>query len=150
MGSPKNEPGRGFKEDQVEIRITKPFRMSRTVVTQQQWRQVIGTEPWWYECLGNRWWRGDWASGDDFPVVIVIWDDAMFFCQTLTALERETGRLTATQSYRLPTDAEWEYACRAGTTTAYSYLETMLANSVNMPGSPTTQVADCRTSRRKA
>ncbi len=115
MGSPENEADRGDDENQVQVRITKPFRMARTVVTQGQWREVMGTEPWRYESLNKN------QCGNDFPAVYVSWDDAMLFCQTLTGLERETGRLTAAQSYRLPTEAEWEYACRAGTTTTYSF-----------------------------
>ena len=114
MGSPENEADRVVTENQVQVRITKPFRMARTVVTQGQWREVMGTEPWRYESLNKN------QCGNDFPAVC-SWDDAMLFCQTLTDLERETGRLTATQSYRLPTEAEWEYACRAGTTTAYPF-----------------------------
>ncbi len=115
MGSPEDEADRRDNENQVQVRITKPFRMGRTVITQGQWRAVMGTEPWRYEGLE------DDQCGDDFPAVYVSWDDAVLFCETLTGLERETGRLTASQSYRLPTEAEWEYACRAGTTTAYSF-----------------------------
>ena len=114
MGSPEDEPDRESDETQVQVRITKPFAIGRTVVTQGQWRAVMGTEPW-YEGLSKN------QCGDDFPAVYVSWHDAVLFCETLTDLERDTGRLTATQSYRLPTEAEWEYACRADTTTAYSF-----------------------------
>jgi len=76
---------------------------------------VMGTEPWRYAGLDKN------QCGDDFPAEHVSWDDAVLFCETLTGLERETGRLTASHSYRLPTEAEWEYACRAGTTTRYSF-----------------------------
>ncbi len=115
LGSPKNEPDRRDNEHQVAVRITKPFAIGRTTVTQGQWREVMGTEPWRSGGLDKD------QCGDDFPAVFVSWDDAVLFCQTLTGLERETGRLTASQSYRLPTKAEWEYACRAGTTTTYSF-----------------------------
>ena len=123
MGSPEDETDhfddenqvQVDDENQVQVRITKPFRMGRTVITQAQWRAVMGTEPWRHGGLEKN------QCGDDFPAVYVSWHDAVLFCETLTGLERETGRLTASQSYRLPTEAEWEYACRAGTTTAYSF-----------------------------
>jgi formylglycine-generating enzyme len=126
MGSPKDEPKRCSDETQVEVHITKPFRMARTVVTKGQWRAVMGTEPWqrrYYKEHGVAFEEGQNAEycGDHFPAEYVSWNEAELFCQTLTALERETGRLTSSQSYRLPTEAEWEYACRAGTTTAYSF-----------------------------
>jgi formylglycine-generating enzyme required for sulfatase activity len=57
----------------------------------------------------------------NYPVVLVSWNQAQEFCRKLTEREREKGLINATQAYRLPTEAEWEYACRAGTTTAYSY-----------------------------
>jgi formylglycine-generating enzyme required for sulfatase activity len=115
MGSPKDEAARSDTENQVEVRITKPFKMGQTAVTQSQWRAVMGTEPWRYEKLSKK------ECGDDLPAVYVSWDDANVFCHTLTGLERETGHLQASQCYRLPTEAEWEYACRANTVTAYSF-----------------------------
>ena len=116
MGSPKSEPGRSPDENQVRVRITKSFRMGRTVVTQGQWRAVMGTEPWRDYVPNNS------ANCDDeLPATCVDWDDASKFCRMLTRVERKAGRLAASQEYRLPTEAEWEYACRAGTTTAYSF-----------------------------
>ena len=134
MGSPDDEAGRSDDECQVSAVITTPFCMGRTVVTQGQWRAVMGSEPWQ---LRNQGWAGihsTWEKanqvfdddaadhcGDDYPATQVSWHEAELFCKTLADLERETGRLAATQAYRLPTEAEWEYACRAGTTTAYSF-----------------------------
>lgn len=103
----------GLNTDTVMVQITKPFALGKTVVTQQQWRAVIGTEPWRYE--------SDRDTSPDFPAVYVSWYDAMLFCRVLTELERDLGILAADQSYRLPTEAEWEYACRAGTGTKYSF-----------------------------
>jgi sulfatase modifying factor 1 len=121
MGSLPTEEGHGPDEKQVAVRITRPFMMSRTVVTQGQWRAVMGSEPWCHEADGFAATLSEKTRGELFPAVWIDWDLAMRFCTTLTELEREAGRLAATQRYRLPTEAEWEYACRAGTTTAYSF-----------------------------
>ena len=113
MGSPKSETGRNADEQAVAVTITRPFFMGATVVTQGQWRKVMGSEPWKGERCVER--------GAGYPAVYVDWHGAVAFCQALTAAERKAGRLPAGAAYRLPTEAEWEYACRAGTTTAYSF-----------------------------
>ena len=100
---------------QVQVRITKPFEIGQTAVTQGQWRAVMGTEPWRYIKLDKN------QCGSTFPVIYVSWEDATLFCQTLTDLEHELGHLSADRAYRLPTEAQWEYACRAGTKTKYSF-----------------------------
>jgi formylglycine-generating enzyme required for sulfatase activity len=115
MGSPKKEFGRSSNEDQVKVRITNPFAISLTVVTQAQWVAVMGTKPWGDGRIDAE------QCGDRFPAVYVSWADAVLFCEKLTKLERAAGRLALSQTCRLPTEAEWEYACRAGTTTAYSF-----------------------------
>jgi len=113
MGSPVGEKDREANEAQVTVTLTKPFWLGKTEVTQGQWRQVMGTEPW----------KGkDYVQADkDCPATYVSWDDATTFCQNLTEIERKAGKLKADEEYRLSTEAEWEYACRAGTTTAYSF-----------------------------
>ena len=113
MGSPVGEKDREANEAQVTVTLTKPFWLGKTEVTQGQWRQVMGTEPW----------KGkDYVQADkDCPATYVSWDDATTFCQNLTEIERKAGKLKADEEYRLATEAEWEYACRAGTTTAFSF-----------------------------
>ena len=113
MGSPEKEKDRGDHEKQVPVTITRVFELGKTVVTQKQWTEVMGTDPWNWENLKE--------TGDNYPAVDVSWLDASLFCEHLTSYEREAGRLSANQKYRLPTEAEWEYACRAATTTAFSY-----------------------------
>ena len=100
-------------EGAVAVTLTKPFWLGKTEVPQGQWQAVMGTEPW----------KGDEEIkiGKDFAASYVDWNDATAFCQKLTDLERKAGKLKANEEYRLPTEAEWEYACRAGTTTAYSF-----------------------------
>ena len=105
MGSPADESRRNDKETQHKVTITKPFYMQTMEVTQGQWKAVMGTEPW----KG----KGCVKEGPDYPVSYVIWDDAVAFCKKLSEKEGKT--------YRLPTDAEWEYACRAGTKTTWSF-----------------------------
>ena len=88
-----------------EVRLTQPFYLGVTEVTNAQWKAVMGEVP-------SHW------QDDDRPVERVSWNDAVAFCRKLSALpaERAAGR-----EYRLPTEAEWEYACRAGSKTAYSF-----------------------------
>ena len=105
MGSPSTEERRRATEQQHSVTISLPFHMSVTEVTQQQWQLMMKTAPW----QGKRFVR----AGDDYPAMYVNWDDATEFCRRLSEAEDRT--------YRLPTEAEWEYACRSGTTTAYSF-----------------------------
>jgi len=95
------------------VTLTKPFLLGKTEVTQGQWTEVMRTAPWYGQ---------DYVQDDkDCPATYVSWGEAADFCQKLTAIERKSGKLKAGEEYRLPTLAEWEYACRAGTTTAYSF-----------------------------
>lgn len=113
MGSPKAEKGRGTDEAQVRVTINHPFLISRTVVTTGQWKAVMKSEPWkGQRCV---------VAGDDAPAVYVDWHDAVAFCRKLTIKERADGWLEKGEHYRLPTEAEWEYACRAGTKSAWSF-----------------------------
>lgn len=113
MGSPATEKGRGTDEAQQRVSITRPFLIGRTVVTKGQWKAVMKTEPWkGQRCV---------VDGDDAPAVYVDWHDAVAFCRKLTVQERAGGWLEKGEHYRLPTEAEWEYACRAGTKTAWSF-----------------------------
>lgn len=100
MGSPKKEVGRYDDETQHEVTLTKSFYMGKYEVTQDQYEAVMGNNP------------SD-TKGAKLPVTDVSWDDCQEFIQKLNAVTKG--------GYRLPTEAEWEYACRAGTSTAYSF-----------------------------
>jgi formylglycine-generating enzyme required for sulfatase activity len=111
MGSPPNEKGRHDWEGPARrVRINRPFYLGVTPVTQAQYQQVMGRNPSHFSrALGG---------GPDHPVEQVSWADAVAFCRRLMDLPGEAANLRA---YRLPTEAEWEYACRAGTDTAYAF-----------------------------
>jgi len=102
MGSPSDEPGRRPDQQQHKVTISKPFYLQTTEVTQGQWREIMGTNPSRFKDCGN-----------DCPVDQVSWNDAQKFIGKLNQME-------GTDKYRLPTEAEWEYACRAGSTTAFA------------------------------
>jgi formylglycine-generating enzyme required for sulfatase activity len=101
MGSPEDEPGRNPDETQHEVTLRRGFYLQTTPVTQKQWKLVMGKE---LSAFGN--------EGDTCPVVGVSWDEVQEFLKKLNAL--------GDAGYRLPTEAEWEYACRAGTASAFA------------------------------
>jgi formylglycine-generating enzyme required for sulfatase activity len=114
MGSPRGEEGRDDEdEDQVSVRLTNGFWLGKYEVTQAQWGRVMRTTPW----KGRRYVV---SEGDDYPAMYVTWNDATKFCETFTETERRIGRLPPDWKYALPTEAQWEYACRGGTTTRFS------------------------------
>jgi formylglycine-generating enzyme required for sulfatase activity len=103
MGSPKNEERRGGDEEQHQVMLTKPYYLQTTQVTQGQWKKLMGNNPSYYK-----------GCSDDCPVESVSWHDIQAFINKLNEKEE-------TNKYRLPTEAEWEYACRAGSMTAYHF-----------------------------
>lgn len=96
-------------DDATAVTLTRGFWLGRTEVTQTQWRAVMVNLP-----------NPSYFDGSDRPVENVSWANAMEFCQKLTARERALGLLPAGYAYTLPTEAQWEYACRAGTSGAAS------------------------------
>ncbi|HNC46436.1 MAG TPA: formylglycine-generating enzyme family protein [Acidobacteriota bacterium] len=105
-----------FTPEQRQHRVTlsQPFYLGKFQVTQAEWQVVMGNNPSYFE-------------GERLPVEQVSWDDSQKFLKKLN--ETEDGYL-----YRLPSEAEWEYACRAGTTTPFSFGETITTHQVNYDG----------------
>ncbi len=108
MGSPEDEPGRYDDEKQHKVTLTKGFYMQTTEVTQGQWKAVMGDNPSSFK-----------DCGDDCPVENVSWDDVQEFINKLNLDSARFSVGERSRTYRLPTEAEWEYAARAGTATAY-------------------------------
>ncbi len=108
MGSPGGE---GYDTEKPQHRVTvEPFCVGKYPITQRQYQEIMNSNP------SN-------FRGDNLPVENVSWEDAVEFCQRLSL---HTG-----QEYRLPSEAEWEYACRAGTTTPFHFGETITEDLAN-------------------
>jgi formylglycine-generating enzyme required for sulfatase activity len=115
MGSPENEEGR--LPDEPQHQITVPgFFMGKYPVTQAQYQTIMGTNPSYFK-------------GSNRPVEQVSWNNAVAFCEKLS---QRTGK-----NYRLPSETEWEYACRAGTTTPFHFGETITTDLANYDGNYT-------------
>lgn len=106
MGSPGTEPDRWPDETEHEVTLSRGYWMCDHEVTQAEYLEVTGSNPSFF--------KGDPGR----PVEWVTWGDAAEYCRRLTERERAAGRITSRQEYRLPTEAEWEHAARAGTTGA--------------------------------
>ena len=117
MGSPSG--GDDDERPDTQVTISRGFWLGRTEVTQAQWSSVMGSNPSKFQDA-------------DLPVEQVSWNDAMEFCRKLTERERAAGRISDELAYTLPTEAQWEYACRAGTTGDYAgNLDAMAWYSAN-------------------
>ena len=145
MGSPTDEPGRSTDEGpQTRVAISKPFWLGSTDVKHGEWKRLMGTDlagqvrkalqdDTLYDWGGGKMQtlRDHWGlprdadparkllnTDDNLPMHYVSWNEAMEFCRRLTEQARNAGTLPAGYEYTLPTEAQWEYACRAGTTDA--------------------------------
>ena len=114
MGSPKDEPWRKQDENQHKVNLAHGFYMGVYPVTQQQWKQVMGSNP------------SKFQGDPNLPVEQVSWTDCQEFIKKLQESDKKP--------YRLPTEAEWEYACRAGTTTPFYCGPTISTDQANYNG----------------
>jgi len=123
MGSPTTELKRNVNEGpQTDVTVANGFWMSKFEVSQALYQSIMGVNPSWH--TGN----------SNLPVEMVSWQNATIFCARFTASENSAGRLPAGYAYRLPTEAEWEFACRAGTVTATGFGNFLNSSQANFDG----------------
>lgn len=114
MGSPKEEKQRDANETQHKVTLTKGYYLGTFTVTQEEWQAVMGKNP------------SHFKGEENLPVESVSWDDCHEFIRTLREKDKK--------AYRLPTEAEWEYACRAGTSSPFYFGETISTEQANYDG----------------
>jgi formylglycine-generating enzyme len=142
MGSPPGEPERRPGEDQVEVTLTRGFWAGKYEVTQGDWKRIAGELP------GPL--TAELPEGDDYPVGNVNFAEAEAFCRKLTETAHRSGELPSGWEFRLPTEAQWEYACRAGTTTATAFGDSLGRTQANFQGKPYNGADDEGPSLKKA
>ncbi len=131
MGSPETEVKRSSEEAQHRVRLSRPYYLGTCPVTQGEFERLMGGNPSYWSPWGYRRKRGVDVDTSRFPVERVSWFDAIEFCKRLSDLPAEQA---AGRTYRLATEAEWEYACRAGTTTPFHFGNVLDGTQANMFG----------------
>ena len=158
MGSPENEIKRNQDEDQRLVTLTKGFWLGQFEVRRKDWQKFVvatgykseaelhnqGYGTWVFDeekteivQAQDKNWTNVHAHGDNYPVMAISFNDSLAFCEWITKKERENNRLTMNQRYTLPTEAQWEYACRAsepGMETVFHFGNTMAGKDANFNG----------------
>lgn len=110
MGSPPHEIGRDMDETLHRVSLSTPFWIGKYPVTQKNYEYITGKKPSRFSCLN-----------EETPIENITWLEAVEFCRLLTLTEKNAQRIPTGYEYRLPTEAEWEYSCRAGTSTSFYF-----------------------------
>ena len=135
MGSPTTEAGRGTNETEHNVTLTKGFYLGKYEVTQAQYEAVMTGNTNGLSATPS-----EWPNNPNRPVEKVSWDDIQIFLTRLNA--QQSGNIPAGWAYVLPTESQWEYACRAGTTTMYSWGDDINATRANYSSSGLSQTRD--------
>lgn len=122
MGSPKSEQGRSDNEALHEVKVNYGFYLGEFEVKQSEWEKIDKEKPFH--------WRGT-----ELPVESVTWTEAMNYCDELTQLERDSGGIDGSWKFSLPTEVQWEYACRSGTKTAFNIGNNIYGEDANINAS---------------